>query len=298
MRHSLRAQIAQRYRVLGYLGEGAQSYVYLVSDNRRPQARWALKQLRLSELPESERPSALSLFQREGEILARLHHQALPKLIDQGHPTGEDPYLVMERVLGQPLDELLAQRLRPLRVVEALPLALQITHLLGALHHQDPPIIYRDLKPSNLILAPSGMVRLIDFGIARFRTPTSTKDTQELGTPGFCAPEQYRGHSWPQSDIYSLGVTLYYMLTLRDPQSMSFRFPPLEEEIGAPPALSQLVARCLELDHTKRPADLDEVRCGLFQVLQNYHAPQNRETQPLTLGLQHLSRHLALLEEL
>lgn len=289
--------IDKLYRVTGYLGEGAQSYVYSVSDAKRPLACWALKQLRLEEISAAEQEAALEMFAREGLILKRLHHQALPKLIDYGTPSGEAPYIVMERVKGRPLDEVLNKRTIPLRIEEALPIALQLTHLLHALHKQTPPIIYRDLKPSNLILSDSGMIRLIDFGIARFRSTNSLKDTQELGTPGYCAPEQYRGHSSAQSDLYSLGVTLYYMLTFKDPQSLNFNFPRLDTIIReAPGALTDLLAACLSIDVNKRPQSAQEVQRILFKVLQNYQATPSKSTQPLEPGLQNLSHHLSMLE--
>ena len=289
--------INKLYRVTGYLGEGAQSYVYSVSDAKRPLACWALKQLRLDDIPSAERDNALEMFSREGLILKQLHHQALPKLIDYGAPSGQAPYIVMERVKGRPLDEVLNERTAPLRLEEALPIALQLTHLLHALHKQTPPIIYRDLKPSNLILSDSGMIRLIDFGIARFRSADSLKDTQELGTPGYCAPEQYRGYSSAQSDLYSLGVTIYYMLTFKDPQSLNFNFPPLNTIIkDAPSALTNLLAACLSIDVNKRPQSAQEVRRILFKVLQNYQATPSKSTQPLEIGLQNLSHHLSMLE--
>ncbi|MGM9991716.1 MAG: serine/threonine protein kinase [Candidatus Bruticola sp.] len=296
-RHNKGELIDNRYRVLDYLGEGAQSCVYLVSDARRPLANWALKQLRLNDIPPEERQTTIDMFHRESQILQQLHHQALPKLIDCATPAGEAPYIVMERVIGRPLDEVLDGRSSPLRLEEALPIALQLTHLLQALHSQDPPIIYRDLKPSNLILSPSGMIRLIDFGIARFRTAKSLKDTQELGTPGYCAPEQYRGHSTIQSDIYSLGVTLFYMLTLKDPQSMNFQFPALNTLVpNVPSNLTELLTQCLDIDTTKRPKSAAELRSQLFQILKKYQAQATKGTAPLELGLINLSHHLTMLE--
>mgnify|MGYP000128091775 CR=1 FL=1 len=296
-KHQIGEIIDNLYRVTGYLGEGAQSYVYSVSDARRPLAAWALKQLRLEDIPTSEQKVATEMFAREGLILKQLHHQALPKLIDCGTPTNEAPYIVMERVTGQPLDEVLDKRSTPLRLEEALPIALQLTHLLHALHSQKPPIIYRDLKPSNLILSDSGMIRLIDFGIARFRSTGSLKDTQELGTPGYCAPEQYRGYSSAQSDLYSLGVVIYYMLTFKDPQSSNFNFPRLDTIIpGVPSPLTDLLTSCLNIDINKRPRSAQEVRRVLFRVLQNHQTLSSRGTQPLELGLSNLSHHLARLE--
>lgn len=278
--------ISKRYKVISLLGEGAQSCVFLVEDLNLPGARWALKQLRLQEFPQDDRGHALELFKREGKILQELFHPAVPRFIDSNYAL-EDPYIVMENVVGTPMQALFNSLINPLNLLEALPIALQITHLLHLLHSQEPPIIYRDLKPSNLILTNSGLVRLIDFGIARFFDKDNLKDTQELGTPGYSAPEQYRGNSCPQSDIYSLGVILFFMLTLKDPQDCNFIFPTLDSINDKFPAeLTQLVARCLDVDSTKRPTSALEVQDSLYNILKNIDSEQsNKLTKVLNLGL-------------
>ena len=283
--------INERYQVVSPLGEGAMSAVYLVRDLQRPGALWALKELKQPQGNQEEREMALELFRREGSILASLNHPGLPRLIDFCGD-GQHNYLVMERVKGNTLDTILGGRVQPLRPEEAIPIALQAAHVIAYLHAQNPPVIFRDLKPSNIMLTPSGRVRFIDFGIARFFDAKQGKDTQELGTPGFCAPEQYSGHSNLSSDIYSLGVTLYYLLTLKDPQSFNFKFPPLSEiNPDAPPGLDPILAKCLELDSSQRCQSASQLAHDLFELLRTMdHAP-NASTRSLESALLSLSHH-------
>ncbi|MBQ7528386.1 serine/threonine protein kinase [bacterium] len=285
--------VSKRYKIVRHLGEGAQSCVYLVDDLALPGAQWALKQLRLQEFSQEDGIHALELFKREGQILQTLSHPAIPRFVDSDY-TLEDPYIVMERVLGTPMQALLDSLTHPLSLFEAIPIALQITHILNLLHTQEPPIIYRDLKPSNLILTDSGLVRLLDFGIARFFNKDNLKDTQELGTPGYSAPEQYRGNSCIQSDIYSLGVILFFMFTLKDPQDCNFIFPSLKSlNDKLPSELSQLVAQCLDMDDSKRPTSALEVQRTLFNILKVADKEQSSKlTRILNLGLISVRDHV------
>lgn len=283
--------LARRYRILEPIGQGAMSAVYLAEDLRLPGARWAVKELVESSLPEQERPMARLLFQREGEILAAMSHPGLPRIVEQFTEPGDRHYLVMERIAGVPLDDLLEGRVRPLRPQEALPIALQATHVLEYLHAHEPPVVFRDLKPSNLMISPLGRVRFIDFGIARFHHTPSAKDTQELGTPGFCAPEQYHGQSTPRSDLYSLGVTLFFLLTLKDPQSFQFRFPPVSQFQPVPPLLEEALARCLELRPQDRYSSASALRYDLELALRQLPVSPAGSTQTLTGALVELGRH-------
>lgn len=256
-----------RYSVKSILGEGAQSFVYLTGDLMRPGAEWAVKVLRLNEIINSDRDNALTMFRREAEIMRTLQHPSLPRLIDFRDDDGSDPFIVMERIKGTPLDILLKTLNKPMDINSAFLIAMQLADALALMHGQDPPVIYRDLKPANLILSSSGLIRIIDLGIARFKDSTGSKDTQELGTPGFCAPEQYRGSSVPQSDLYSLGVLLFYMLTMQDPQERHFVFPELKTMMDIPQELSDLTASCTDIDPAKRPPSAQYVRDMLSSFL-------------------------------
>jgi serine/threonine-protein kinase len=288
-----------RYEVDMCVGEGAMSAVYRVKDRRLPGAEWAAKELIEYYLPEGEREMARSLFQREGEILSGLHHPGLPRVVDRFSEPGGRHYLVMEFIPGEPLDDILSHRHRPLAPEEALPIALQCTHVLEYLHSRNPPIVFRDLKPSNLMLTPDGLVRFIDFGIARFYSARQPKDTQELGTPGFCAPEQYgHGQTTPRSDIYSLGATLFHLLTLEDPRPFQFKFPPLTQfHPNVPQVLEKAVHRCLQLRPQDRYPSAAALRSDLVLALRRLKPPSDSATQTLSGPLSALARHRRWLEE-
>ncbi len=268
------------------------SAVYLVSDQKLNGAQWALKELKLNTVPPDEIEASLALFEREAMILGTLNHPGLPRLIDYYSNGQDNNYLVMERVTGTTLDQLLYGRIQPLRTEEALPIALQIAHVIAYLHSQKQPVIFRDLKPSNIMLSPSGRVRFIDFGIARFFDAKQEKDTQELGTPGFCAPEQYRGRSNLRSDIYSLGVTLFYLLTLKDPQSYNFKFPPLSSiNAAVPQDIDPILNKCLQLDPEKRYATAQELGHDLEKLLLHLTIAPSSSTRSLDPALLSLSHH-------
>lgn len=235
--------------------------VYLVDDLELPGAQWALKELDIGIVLAQERETARELFLRESEILAKLRHPGLPRVIDYFDGDGGSRCLVMTFVDGQPLDEVLISIHRPLLPQEAFPIALQLCDILAYLHDSKPPVVFRDLKPSNIMLTPQGKICLIDFGIARDYKPEQKKDTQELGTPGFCAPEQY-GHSQsaPRSDIYALGTTLFFLLTTADPQSFNFNFPKISSLASVPDCLDEVMEKMLALKPDDRFQSIHQVR--------------------------------------
>jgi len=260
--------ISERYEVQACVGRGAMGAVYLVKDQHLPGARWALKELVPGEVPERERAMTVELFEREGDLLQALSHPGLPRVIDRFTDDNGCLCIVMEYIPGGPLDDVLAAIHRPLLPIEAVPIGLQATHVLEYLHSQDPPIIFRDLKPSNLMLTPEGRIYVIDFGIARRFSQEKSKDTQELGTPGFCAPEQYgHGQTTPRSDIYALGTTLYHLLTRLDPQTLNFKFPPVSDVQPAPKALEVALQKCLQLNPEDRYTSAVELRTALEEAL-------------------------------
>ncbi|HLZ59461.1 MAG TPA: protein kinase [Ktedonosporobacter sp.] len=156
-------------------------------------------------------------FLREALLLARLQHTAIPTLYDYFFQDGYW-YLVMDYIPGPTLSAYLREQ-APLLTLEALNYAMQLCDVLDYLHKQAPPIIFRDLKPSNIILAPNGSLMLVDFGIARYYKPGQVNDTTEFGSPGYASPEQYEGEGQTdgRSDLFSLGVILHEMTTGKRP---------------------------------------------------------------------------------
>jgi len=218
-----------RFLILGKIGQGGMAAVYKAVDTTQPGELWAIKEMSDTAIPDpEEREYAVQAFLQEANLLRRLQHPNLPKVMDVFSEGGKY-YLVMEYVHGLTLQEMLLERNSPFNELEVLPWAMQLCDVLDYLHSQNPKIIFRDLKPSNIMLTNQGQIKLIDFGIVRFFKPGKTKDTVALGTPGYASPESMSGQTDERSDVYSLCVTLHHLLTLHDPVSTIFNLPPLRK---------------------------------------------------------------------
>ncbi len=243
-----------RYEIEGLLGQGAMACVYRALDRTTGTMR-AIKELDLSTLPPSEVPEARTLFEREATFLHHLTHPGFPSVTEY-FDEGDACYQVQDLVEGDTLEAVVEAR-GALAEADVVPLAIELCSHLSFLHERPGgAIVYRDLKPSNVMLTRDGHVRLIDFGIARVYKPDRDKDTQPLGTPGYAAPEQYgAGQTTPASDVYALGATLYYALTARDPDPAPTARPPLR---SVAPACSDemewLLATCLDAAPHRRPS--------------------------------------------
>jgi len=255
--------LAGRYRVERLLGEGASSRVWLARDTRERGRVWAVKELDFRAICPADRPEALELFEREAGILLRLRHPSLPRVLHRFTQDGRE-FLVMERVEGPTLADVLRSRAEPLEEALVASWGVQICEVLGYLHGLRPPVVYRDLKPSNVMVSVRGPLKLVDFGIARPMRPGRPGDTTAYGTPGYAPPEQYQGRAETRSDLYALGATLFELLTARDPQPFGFAFPPARE---FNPALSlemeDLLSRCLDVDPARRPESAAVMREAL-----------------------------------
>lgn len=200
--------LGSRYRIIQLIGAGGMSRVYMADDLRLPGKRWAVKE-------SISLGSSYGDIQAEAEILLSLNHPLLPRVTDFFQPDSEGySYLVMDYIEGQNLNQFINSNSGALSGAQILIMAKQLLQVLCYLHGQHPPIIYRDLKPSNVMLTASGSLVLIDFGIARNFKSGAGEDTEKLGTVGFAAPEQYGGmQSTPLSDLYGLGALLLYLAT-------------------------------------------------------------------------------------
>ncbi|MDD9267838.1 serine/threonine protein kinase [Paenibacillus sp. GCM10023248] len=199
--------IGGRYRIEALLGQGGMSQVYLAEDMKLRGKKWAVK-----ACVQADEESAV--FLEEAEMLARLQHPQLPQLIDYLWCDGTG-FLVMDYIQGPTLQDLFEEKGRELPLPTLIQIASQLCDLLHYLHTFQPrPIIYRDLKPANIMLNEQSQVRLIDFGVARHFTQGKPSDTMQMGTIGFAAPEQVLGlQTDARSDLYSLGAMLYYLLS-------------------------------------------------------------------------------------
>ena len=207
--------IENRYRVLYKIGQGGYSNVYLVL-NEKANKQWAIKEVRKSadEQNQAVRQNLIA----ETEILKHLKHPHLPSIVDILNR--EDSYLiVMDYIEGRTLRDILREKGHPLPQNLVVDWALQVCDVFQYLHSQNPPIIYRDTKPSNLMLKPDGNIVLIDFGTARIYQETKSEDTTCLGTRAYAAPEQFGNgrQTDARTDIYNLGATMYHLLTMHTP---------------------------------------------------------------------------------
>ncbi len=260
--------LKQRYRIIAQIGKGGFAAVYQAADSAFGDRLVAIKEMSQNCLTPQGMAEATQAFKREALLLAKLRHPNLPRIYDYFSDAGRW-YLVMDFIEGQTLEERLHSLPgRGLAGEEVLGIGIQLCSVLEYLHTHQPPIIFRDLKPANVMRTPAGHLYLIDFGIARHFKPGQSKDTMPLGSSGYAAPEQYgKGQTTPRSDIYSLGVTLHQLLTGCDPAQTPFRLAPLQ--LYGHPILSQLetlIKHMSELGEATRPQSIAVVKQALQRI--------------------------------
>src|SRR5579863_1910142 len=256
--------IQQRYCILTQVGKGGFGTVYKAADTKLGDRVVALKEMSESGLSTQEAAEATRNFKHEALLLANLTHPNLPRIYDHFFDAGHW-YLVMEFIEGETLEDILDKVGGKLPMEKVLAIGIQLCGVLNYLHTRQPPVIFRDLKPANILLTRDNSLYLIDFGIARLFKPGQSKDTIAFGSPGYAAPEQYgKAQTTQQSDIYSLGATLHEMLSGDDPSDTSFTFAPLR--IPAP-ALEQLIVRMVSIDVNKRPNSVADIRQELQNII-------------------------------
>ncbi|MGN8645402.1 protein kinase domain-containing protein [Gracilibacillus sp. HCP3S3_G5_1] len=253
-----------RYEILKEIGRGGMSIVYLAMDNRLKKSL-VVKDIRKRKSNNHE--ILLNSLVVEANMLKKLEHPALPRIYDIIE-SKNGIYVVMDYIEGESLKEKLERehRVGPDEVIEW---AKQITNVLGYLHSREPhPIIYRDMKPDNLMLTPDDKIKLIDFGIAReYKTENST-DTTNLGTKTYAAPEQIAGKQTDKrTDIYSLGVTLYHLVTGKTLNEPPFEIRPIRTwDPSLPEGLEYIIQRCTQVEPEDRYQETEELYADLFQI--------------------------------
>jgi serine/threonine protein kinase len=254
--------LQNRYTIKRYIGKGAMGTVYLVSDARLPDDR-VIKEMNPTFLEASEREQFMELFKQEAHMLSRLHHENLPKVIDYFFE-GERYYLVMDYVDGKNLKEYRESN-HVMNKDQIIKIISQISNVLEYLHGQRPPIIFRDLKPSNIMITDDSAIKLIDFGIARIFKESQNIDTVIVGTPGFAPPEQYgKRQTDERSDIYSLGATLYYLFTGEVPDLPDQKGrKEVEQHMNIPPFLKTVILKCLNPEPSERYAHVSDFKKAL-----------------------------------
>src|SRR5258708_10581053 len=278
--------LKQRYRIIGSLGQGGFGAVYKAEDVQLGDRLLAVKEMSQSNLSQQEIAAAAENFKREALLLAALKHPNLPSIYDHFSEAGRW-YLVMDFIEGETLEDHLKKALAGhLSVEETLQLGMQLCTVLNYLHSRQPLVIFRDLKPANIMLTSEGHLYLIDFGIARHFKSGQTKDTIAFGSPGYAAPEQYgKTQTTTRSDIYSLGATLYQLLTGIYPSHTPFQFAPLQlSGQPTPPGLETLIMQMLEMNENKRPASMIAVKQELQGINTQQTASQVNISQPRALA--------------
>jgi len=281
------------------LGQGGMGAVYLAADLHLDKRRVAIKEMGFSQIRPHEKSAAIAAFQGEAMLLASLSHPNLPRVYDHFHHDGRW-YLVMDYIEGETLHHYFYKTMNgELPLEEILNIGIQLSFALDYLHTRQPPIIFRDLKPLNIMRTPVGHLYLIDFGIARHFKIGQAHDTHRFGTPGYVAPEIYRQQSSPASDIYSLGATLYELLTAQSPPlltSLRSQYPDIPIE------LEQLIMQMLENDPDRRPASAASIHHLLHEIqavciVSRHHADSERKIgiRSFIQGRYHVEKHPVIL---
>lgn len=237
-----------KYEILKQIGKGGMSVVYFAMD-KRLNKQWAVKEIRKKGNGKNDEIVVNSLL-AEANLMKKLDHPALPRIVDI-IDNGETIYIVMDYIEGESLDKILLEY-GPQSEKVVLDWAKQLCDVLSYLHSQKPPIIYRDMKPANVMLKPEGNLKVIDFGIAREYKEQNLSDTTVLGTKGYAPPEQYQGHTDIRSDIYALGMTMHHLLTGVDPRPADYTYAPVRQWN---PELSDGIEAIIEKCHAINPED-------------------------------------------
>ncbi len=276
-----------RYEIQRVAGRGGMSTVYAARDLRFGQVErlCAVKEMGDNEPDPGTRALSLVNFERESALLATITHPSVPKIYDY-FADGGMIYLVLEFVDGDDLERALSKRKSPFPEASIVKWAIQICDVLEMLHaYQPAPIIFRDLKPSNIMLRLSGNIALIDFGIAR--TFQASQRGTMIGTEGYAPPEQYRGLADARGDIYALGATLHHLITNNDPRHQTpftFHERPVQSlNPSASDAFSDIVSKMVSYHPDQRYQTATEVRQALEALQQPRHEPQ--DPLPIDLSL-------------
>jgi serine/threonine protein kinase len=211
-----------RWEIVKQLGQGGMGTVYLCQDLRLSKRLCVAKKLRVDFFREEDRQQALAFFDREAMVLSTLKHPNIVLIHDYFEEQG-NYFLVMEYVEGENLQRKLMEQGHAFTEAQVREWATKICEVLSYLHTHRPPVIYRDLKPSNIMVDTAGNIKLVDFGIARPYAEES--DNTHVVSGGYSPPEQYWGGADPRSDVYGLGATMHFLLTGEEPLALQTSSP-------------------------------------------------------------------------
>ena len=290
-----------KFKIVQVLGEGGMGTVYKVEQVGKPGYFRAVKELLINpNTTEEERKSAIERFDKEIDLLFNLKHPRIPSLILSFQERG-NYYFVMEFVPGRTLEKMLEDYKRPLDEEQVIKWMMQVCEALSYIHSRTPPIILRDLKPGNIMVTPDGNVQLIDFGIARKFDPNKRTNTENLGTISYASPEHLGSITAPgqrrsaqnpgklvqtdaRSDIYSMGATMYHLLTNQEPEPI--QTPPSGSILAKNPRLrtvqignrvvcpvEQVIIKAMQQEPANRFQSAEAMRMALQHCLPNSATP-------------------------
>jgi serine/threonine-protein kinase len=270
-----------KYEILKKVGQGGMSVVYLAMDNRLNK-QWAVKEIKNDGSKSVE--TLLKGLEREANILKNVDHPVLPRIVDIINENGTI-YVIMDFVEGKPLSDVLKQE-GAQKQSDVIEWGRALASALDYLHSMNPPIIYRDMKPSNVMLKPDGSVKLIDFGTAKEYIVENNADTTALGTRGYAAPEQFgdaqgRGiyNTDARTDIYNLGATLYHLVTGKNPCEPPYEIKPIRQwNPMLSSGLEQIIIKCCQANPQDRYQSCSELLYALdhYTELDNEYRSESK----------------------
>lgn len=271
--------IDDKYEILKLIGRGGMSKVYLAMD-KRLNKQWAVKEIE-KRAKDKNNEIVIQSAMAEANLIKQLDHPAIVRIVDI-IDNGNVIYIIEDYIEGETLGSILENNgAQPQELV--VEWAMQICEALEYLHTRKPPIIYRDMKPANVMLKPDGNVKIIDFGIAREYKDQSLADTVSLGTKGYAAPEQFggKGQTDARTDVYCLGVTLYHLLTGQNPCEPPYEIYPIRHwnpQLSA--GLEAIIQKCTQLNPNDRYQSCAELLYALHHYEEYgaaYRARQKRK---------------------
>lgn len=256
--------LSGRYTVCGVLRDDGASILYAGRTTAFAGEPVMIKEVLPGGFVSAENRTNVQVrFQREVQVLQELRHPALPTVLDAFSEQSRH-YLVMGYCPGETLETMLARRGRPFAEEDVVGWALEILSALGLMHRHAPPVIYRNLKPGNIVIDPWGMLRLLDFGLARFYTQGKRQDTAPIGPIGYAPPEQTTGTTDARSDLFALGVTMHHLLTNQHPALYApGMLPPATCNPAVSSDLAAIIARAVEIDPGRRWSSAMEMELAL-----------------------------------
>lgn len=270
----------QRYKIVEILGKGGMGAVYKALDIRLKNTPVAIKEISLETIKSENIEKVIENFENEAKMLLQLRHNSIPRVMDFFCLDNNKCYIVMDLIEGETLDQVVRRRGK-IPESEVREWLSQLTDVLSYLHNRDSKIIFRDLKPSNVMLTKDNEIKLIDFGIARTFKYDKDSDTEYYVSQGFSAPEQYGiGQSDERSDIYSLGAMLYSLLIGGRPKVKDFKFINLKNLVDISDELNTAIMKAVEFRPENRPQSIDEfIKIATYQNKVNENIYNNSQKE-------------------